>query len=146
MNIEIKKMTLSDLNDLSEILIANFDDFWTIDTLKSELESPYSTFFIARNQTEILGFIGFKTVMDDVDIMNIVVRNDIRNQGIGSKLLEYVINFISCSSNISKINLEVAEDNFCAISLYEKFDFKRISTRKNYYKNKTAIIMQKIIK
>ena len=41
--------------------------------------------------------------------------------------------------------LEVKEDNLKAISLYKKHGFKVIHIRKNYYKDKDALIMEKIL-
>ena len=54
---------------------------------------------------------------------------------------------LSDSLNLNSITLEVRESNTPAIKLYEKFDFKNLGVRKNYYKNnENAIIMTKILK
>ena len=47
---------------------------------------------------------------------------------------------------INEIFLEVRESNIPAISLYEKFKFKKISIRKNFYSNpnENAVVMKKI--
>ena len=39
------------------------------------------------------------------------------------------------------ITLEVRIDNNPAIALYKKFDFKEVSTRKNYYNGIDGILM-----
>lgn len=144
MEIQINKMILSDLETIKDTLISDFDDFWTYETLKEELNSEFSHFYIAKNENnEILGFAGLKIVIDEADIMNIVVKKDLRNNGIGTLLLEYLINFAK-SKSIKSITLEVNENNSSAIALYQKFDFKQISIRKKYYNNiDNAIIMQK---
>ena len=41
------------------------------------------------------------------------------------------------------ITLEVRIDNDIAISLYEKFQFKKIAIRKNYYQTKDAWLMER---
>ena len=46
--------------------------------------------------------------------------------------------------NISKIFLEVDDKNLPAISLYEKFNFKQIDKRKNYYKNGNSAIIYEL--
>ena len=44
--------------------------------------------------------------------------------------------------NITSITLEVNENNLPAQKLYEKYKFKNLGIRKNYYKNgENAIIM-----
>ena len=49
-------MTISDLDLISHNLLSDFDDFWNIATLKSELENPNSKYIIAKNNNEIVGF------------------------------------------------------------------------------------------
>ena len=77
--------------------------------------------------------------------MNIAVKIDKRNLGIGSILLVNLIqlaNTYDCTS----IFLEVNELNTAAIHLYEKYGFIRIGLRKKYYNNvDNAVIMKKEI-
>ena len=60
-------------------------------------------------------------------------------------LLENIID-LAKKNNLLTISLEVAECNFSAIHLYQKFGFERIGIRKNYYKNQDGIIMKKKLK
>ena len=86
---------------------------------------------------------GFKVIFDEADIMNIAVRVDKRMFGIGSMLLERLLE-IAKLSNCTSITLEVNENNFPAICLYEKYQFERIGLRKKYYNNTdNAILMKK---
>lgn len=140
MNIKIEKMNLIDLENIKNLLISEFDDFWNYNILKEELESENSKYIIAKLDDEIVGFAGIKIVMDESDIMNIVTKKSYRNQGIGTLLLENLIS-ICKNLNLSSLSLEVNEDNTTAIHLYENFEFKKIGIRKNYYKNKNGIIM-----
>lgn len=147
MDFKIDKMSLEDLISIKDILTTEFDDFWNYEILKSELESNNSYFFVAKNISgEIVGFAGIKIILDEADIMNIVVKKDFRNNGIGSLLLDYLISY-SKSINLKTITLEVNEINIPAIKLYEKFDFEKLGIRKKYYNGKNdAIIMSKKIK
>ena len=147
MDFKIDKMSLEDLISIKDILTTEFDDFWNYEILKSELESNNSYFFVAKNISgEIVGFAGIKIILDEADIMNIVVKKDFRNNGIGSLLLDYLISY-SKSINLKTITLEVNEINIPAIKLYEKFNFEKLGIRKKYYNGKNdAIIMSKKIK
>ena len=139
-NIIIEDMKISDLDNLD---ISNFDDFWNIDILKDELTSETSQFFCAKYENKIVGFAGIKIVLDEADIMNIAVKKDYRRQGIATLLLNHILN-ICKEKNIKTINLEVNEENFSAISLYQKLGFKECGRRKQYYDNKyDAILMKK---
>lgn len=138
---DIAKMTLDDLNSIKDNLISDFDDFWNYSVFKSELESDSSHYLVVKDNSKIIGFAGIKVILPDADIMNIVVKKDFRNQGIGSLLLKELIN-LSKSLNVKDLFLEVNEKNTPAILLYNKFGFKKISTRKNYYKDNNAIVMK----
>ncbi len=141
-NIKISKMTLDDFNDIKAILYSDFDDFWQEKTLEDELKNENSYYLVAKINDEIAGFAGLKIVLDEADIMNIVTKKIYRNLGIGSAILESLIEFAK-QNGIKKITLEVNETNQYAIKLYEKFEFKKISSRKSYYNNQnTALIMQ----
>lgn len=140
--IQIKEMSLFDLENIKDILISDFDDFWNYNILKEELESPNSKYIIAKtNDDKIIGFAGIKIIVDTADIMNIVVKKSWRNQGVGNLLLNNLV-YLCKKLNLSSLSLEVNEDNQSAIHLYEKFGFKRIGLRKNYYKNNDGIVME----
>lgn len=144
MNFKIDEMSLEDLTSIKDILTSEFDDFWNYEVLKSELESSNSYFFVAKNNSgEIVGFAGIKVILDEADIMNIVVKKDFRNNGVGSLLLDYLISY-SKSINLKSITLEVNEINLPAIKLYENFSFSKLGIRKKYYNGENdAIIMSK---
>lgn len=137
---EFKKMTISDLNKISNNL-NKFDDFWTLGIFKEELINPNSYYILAIENGEIVGFGGINTILDESSLNNIAVRVDKRSQKIGSKILEKLIE-ISQNLGSSFLTLEVNKNNLNAIKLYEKFGFKNLGIRKNYYNGTTdAIIM-----
>ena len=143
--IEIRKMTIEDFEKISDNLEEKFDEFWKPSILKSELENPNSHYVVAIEDEEVLGFAGIIVSLDDSEITNIVVRKDIRKKGIGTMLLEKLIEM---SKDLKKdsISLEVNEKNYAAIKLYESLDFKALGSRKKYYNGKDdAIIMTKKI-
>ena len=141
MDIKVEKMTISDLKNIKNILQTEFDDFWNYNILKEELECLNSKYIIAKtNDGEIIGFAGIKVLIDTADIMNIVVKKSWRNQGVGNLLLNILISLCK-DLNLLSLSLEVNEDNLPAIHLYEKFGFKNIGVRKNYYQDKNGIVM-----
>lgn len=140
--IDIIPMTIADLDAISPTLISDFDDFYNISTLKSELENENSQYFIAKYNNEIVGFAGIWKSVDEAHITDIVVKKDFRKLGIGSLLLEHLINISKSLENINALTLEVNEENIPAQNLYKKYNFLTVGMRKNYYGlNKNAIIM-----
>ena len=144
MDFKINKMTIEDLESIKNILASDFDNFWSFDVLEDELECDNSYVIVAKNtDNTIVGFAGLKTILDEADIMNIVVKKDFRHNGIGSILLENLINY-SKNMNMKTITLEVNENNLSAIRLYDKFSFDKLGIRKKYYDGESdAIIMSK---
>ena len=140
-DIKIDAMTLEDLNLISNNLKEGFDDFWDFSTLQTELKCENSKYVVAKLNNQIVGFGGIKVLVDETDIMNIVVKKDYRNQGIGGLILTELIN-LSKNLGFKTITLEVMEQNYPAIHLYQDFGFKQYGIRKNYYKDKSAIIMK----
>lgn len=84
----------------------------------------------------IIGFIIADIYDDRAEIIDVAVNVNDRKKGIGSKLLEYVINLCK-EKGCKSITLEVKYNNVPAIELYKKYDFKVISVRKKYYENGT---------
>ena len=141
MDFKISKMSIEDLKSIKNILTTDFDNFWSFDILEEELECSNSYVIVARDiNNTIVGFAGIKVILDEADIMNIVVKKDFRNCGIGAILLKNIIKKAR-ELEIKKIYLEVNDTNLPAINLYKKFNFKQIGIRKKYYGNNNGILM-----
>lgn len=143
MEIIINKMQLSDLNQIQDCLIQDFDDFWSFSMLQQELQNAQnlnSQYFVAKIEDEIVGFIGLLTIVDEVNIMNVVVKKNKRHLGIGSLLLEKAISY-SKELNCTSITLEVNVNNIPAIKLYKKYNFEQVGLRKKYYNNTDDAIL-----
>ena len=139
----ISEMNLQDLENIKDCLLTDFDNFWSYNILKQELENGKSKYFVAKQENEIVGFAGILLIIDQVNIMNIVVKKSFRHNGIGSILLENLISYAK-DKDLKTITLEVNEHNLSAIKLYDKFNFDHIGIRKKYYNGESdAIIMSK---
>ena len=136
--IYILEMTKLDLENIKSNY-KNFSNIWSYETLEEDYKN--SKYLVAKQNNEIVGFIGTRTILDELEIMNIVTREDKQNKGIASNLLSYVIR----KNIVGKINLEVNEHNIKAIKLYRKFGFQDAGIRKKYYNGKDDAIMMTLI-
>ena len=133
----ISKLTNDDIQEVTKlgtILNSNFTKLFHIENL-----NPDEAIFIYKENNIIKGFIHNQNGIDIIDLLNIIVKPEYRNHGIGSVLLKYIID----NKQDKKIMLEVRSKNINAIKLYQKYDFKIINIRKNYYKDDDAIIMER---
>lgn len=141
-DVQISKMTISDLDEIEDVLLSDFDDFWNITTFRNELLNSNSEYIVAKINKKIVGFAGIWKAVDDVHITNIVTAKKVRRQNIGSTLLLNLIQMAKAKNGITAITLEVNSNNIPAQKLYKKFGFKVVGLRKKYYNNiEDAIIM-----
>ena len=141
MDCEILPMNLEHFVLLEQELTSQFDSFWNPSVLKEELNNSNSHYFIAILNNKIVGFAGIWKAVDICHITNIVVRKDCRRQGIGSKLLEKLIQEAKLE-HADSLTLEVSSKNIIAQNMYEKYNFNILGKRKKYYNNtEDAIIM-----
>lgn len=141
MNCQIESMTITHLRYIERILSTEFDNFWNFSVLEAELQNPNSHYIVALDNNSVLGFAGIWKAVDQYHITDIVVRKDLRQKGIGSQLLEKLIEIVKFEK-ITSITLEVNIQNTAAISLYKKYNFRVVGTRKKYYFQKyDALIM-----
>ena len=141
MNIQIQPMTQQDLKQIEEILTTDFDEFWTPSIFEKELNNPNSSYFVAKQKNQIVGFGGIWKAVDDIHITNLVTKKNMRNLGIAKQILDKLIQTAK-QTKLASLTLEVNENNLPAIHLYEKFGFQKLGIRKKYYNNQdNAIIM-----
>ncbi len=92
----------------------------------------------AYDESKLCGYIIIH-IGDKIDIEKIFVESNSRKQGIGTKLVKYVVEHFPNK----KIILEVSKENSTAISFYKTLGFNLLNTRKDYYGiNKDALILE----
>jgi ribosomal-protein-alanine N-acetyltransferase len=80
-----------------------------------------------------LGFVLVQAVLDEAEITTIVVANHARRRGVARRLLEKLRDRLT-KSGVTRLLLEVAQDNPGAIALYNANGFREIGRRKGYYR------------
>lgn len=136
-------MTLEDCEEIRDVLLEEFDDFWRPSILESELKSENSKYIVAKENGNIVGFAGIWFSPIDAEVTNIVTKKSERKRGIGTLLLGKLIEMAK-EAKKDNISLEVNEKNISAGRLYESAGFEVVGIRKNYYNGKdNAIIMTK---
>lgn len=142
-NIVITKMDISDILEVKNLETFQNINILSKKSMKNDLNDNNYLYFIAKLDNEIIGYIAISKILDIVDILSVVVKEEYKRKGVATLLLEYIFKL----DNVSKIMLEVRKSNTIAQTLYEKLDFKKIHTRENYYSenHEDAYIYEKII-
>ena len=100
--------------------------------LVPEQDQPQST--SADDLASYLGgYLLAMMIDDEAEILSIGVTPDRQRQGVGKLLLQHFFEH-GTSQNMTRVVLEVAEDNVPALGLYRDFGFAAFGRRKGYYK------------
>ena len=99
--------------------------------------NPFGKVLVYVKNNLVLGYLYYSDIYDRIEINQIEVCEKFRCMGIASSLLD---NLVKLEKDIT---LEVREDNISAIKLYEKFDFKKVAIRSNYYGSVDGILMER---
>ena len=137
-DISILEMSYTDLENI-KLNYSMFPNIWEYDVLQDDYND--SKYIVIKQNEEIYGFAGFRTIFEEMEIMNIVTKVDKRNQGFASNMLSYILRYAH-NHEMEKINLEVNENNLPAIKLYKTYGFQVVGKRNKYYKDGgNAILM-----
>ncbi len=88
------------------------------------------------------GFIVWRAVADEAELITIGVAPDARRTGIGAAMIGIMEGELK-KSGVKSVFLEVAENNAPARKLYEQNGYVKIGVRPKYYDGIDAIMMKK---
>lgn len=124
----IREFEDKDLNKVNELL----------KSFNYKLKKSIFLHTILYEEECIKGVLVYELIYDRIEIDYIIVDEKYRKSGIGSKMLNYLI-----QKDVKNITLEVNQNNIAAINLYKKYGFKVVAIRKNYYKSEDGLLMMK---
>ena len=135
----IRELKNTDIEQLTKLLInydKNIENHFNFSYyLSNEIYSQY----VYVINDKIVGYVLITVIDTLVEIHLLYVDNLFRNQKIGTKLIDYIINKYSNY----RFLLEVSINNYIAIKLYENMNFKIINIRKKYYNDIDAYVMER---
>ena len=140
---EIRRMTREDLDTVVQLERQIFPDPWSRASFEYEIfQHPFSLPLVLLQGAEIFGYAVIWKIYEEYHIANFAIRPDQQGKKFGELFFEKVLEL---REDTDFALLEVRESNHRAIHLYQKFGFRTIMKRMNYYRNgETALVMQKI--
>ena len=132
----IKNPTSSDVKKLYELELKAFkNDFYPLIFFRQAIELFPNTLYVAEKDDNLVGYCMGSTVIGHKDkgwILSIAVDDNFRREGIGSKLLERVIEELK-AIGCGEIYLTVNPLNTGAKRTFEMCGFKMISIDDKYF-------------
>ena len=144
LEIYISQMSENDIDDVVAIESEAYGKHhWSKSSFYDEMQNNLAKYYVAKTQTgELVGYAGTWHIIDEGHITTIAVKKSYQRRHIGEAIILAILQ--DCyKSNIKYLTLEVRASNNPAISLYEKYGFNSLGTRKGYYQdnNEDALIM-----
>ncbi len=131
-----RAMRETDLSAIMEIENVAYEFPWTEGIFNDCLANDYqATLYI--NQGVIQAYSVAQYVVDECHLLNLCVRNDAQNDGLGMRMVKRLMNQAR-KNNMGSIFLEVRASNVAAIHLYDKLGFNEIGLRRDYYPAKNG--------
>ncbi len=133
--VEVRMMRAEDLEQVAQLEAEAFGaEAWSEDALREAFLQSHYRFAVAVAEEQVLGYMGMYLVVGEANVTNIAVFSAHRGQGIGKRILSYMVNLARISGCLG-VTLEVRVSNTPAISLYESEGFASAGIRKQFYDN-----------
>ena len=128
----LRPMTSGDVAALAAIEREVFSDPWPQSAFREVLGVANWVNLVLELEGEIVGYILVQCVADEVQVQNIAVRTQWQRRGFGAILLRRAEEEGKERGALCAI-LDVRAQNVAALALYERFGYRMIGRRRNYY-------------
>ena len=105
---------------------------WPEEDLRRLISDDDKFALVIEGEDGIEGYIGVSVVVGEASVGNLVVRQDRRGRGLGTKLVEALIAEL-LRRGAEVIFLEVEDTNAPAIAVYTRCGFTEYNRRRDYY-------------
>ena len=133
MNIEFRKPTENDAKDIATWKYEGIYSFYNNDKTEakrkwaSNIHNEENTFVMYNEKNELIGNCSFNYDYDDKLFMfGVQMRPSLTGKGLGTKVVETILNFGKETYKFNELDLLVAKFNKRAITIYERLGFKTI--------------------
>lgn len=142
--LRIREMQAADVEAASRIESEAFSMPWSARDFLEMVEADYAYYYVAELDGKIAGCCGIRNMAGEGEITNVVVAASYRKQGIGRKMMKYMLERAE-ENGMGDCTLEVRVSNQPAIRLYESLGFKSEGVRPGFYEKprEDALIMWK---
>jgi ribosomal-protein-alanine N-acetyltransferase len=131
--IEVFRLRRRHLNDVIAIEADVFARPWSTALFLQELSKPNRSYFVAEYEGEVIGYGGMMFTKDDAaHALNVAVTPAFHRRQVGTRLL-CVLMMDAIARGVDTIYLEFRVGNIAGYTIYPKFGFEIVDTRKGYY-------------
>lgn len=125
------RMREDDLDEVVALEISVYSHPWTRGNFGDSLGSGYEC-WTWRSGFGLVGYFVLSAVAGEAHLLNLSVAAQCQRGGHGSALLREALR-LARARGARELFLEVRPGNLAAHALYERFDFRQIGVRRDYY-------------
>jgi ribosomal-protein-alanine N-acetyltransferase len=131
-SLQFSRMREADVDDVMQIELAAYPFPWSAGNFNDSIRSGYFC-RVARDDTgRLIGYFLMLMIIDEAHLLNITVAPSLHGNGYGLALLEHA-EACARAHEMGSILLEVRPSNLRALSIYERYGYERVGTRRKYY-------------
>ncbi len=141
--LHIRPMDVADAGSVAHLESLCFPCGWDAGQYREALQGGNLFGTVCLDDTgDIAGYVAASGVLDEMEILNVAVREDRRRLGVASALLDAALQE-AFERHILFCHLEVRKGNVPARTLYEHAGFRQAGLRRKYYADngEDALIM-----
>ncbi|MBD8050371.1 ribosomal protein S18-alanine N-acetyltransferase [Limnohabitans sp. JUR4] len=127
----LRTMTPEDLDAVMAIEQTAYSHPWSRGNFRDSLNPLFDAHCLWLDG-ELLGYFLAMHGVEEMHLLNITVAPSRQGQGWGHMMLD-ALSLISRSQGAQWLWLEVRQSNVRALQVYERYGFRQISIRKDYY-------------
>lgn len=129
--VRVRAMTAADIAHIIQIEQDAYPFPWSAGIFRDCLRVGYLC-RVVEMRGEVYGYAIMSFGADEAHLLNICIHRELREQGVGRKLLRYLLD-CARKAGMRDAFLEVRPSNPVAVHLYESMGFVRVGVRKGYY-------------
>lgn len=139
----IRPMSAVDVSRVRSIDLVTIKSNWSEVLYMQELLDTYTIAYVIEIDSQVVGFVIGKILGSSSDLYQIAVIPEYQGKKYGLALLEKYWDHV-LNHGASESILEVNSRHQTIIDFYEKYGYKKLYIRKNYYgRNRDGLVMKK---
>jgi ribosomal-protein-alanine N-acetyltransferase len=132
LSVRLREMTPEDVAEVHEIELQSFAAPWSKTYFSQCIKAGYDC-WVLEGPARIEGYTILGMSGMTAHLLNLCVRPDSRDRGLGRQMLSRMIDL--CKLRARLLMLEVRPSNLVAIDLYKSMGFQGVGVRPGYYRD-----------
>ena len=149
---KVRWLDLDDMPETAKLEALCFSSFWTADQFAQSWKQDWFAGYGLFRENRLLGYITLSVLAEEVEVLNIALRQEERGRGLSWPLMSFALNDTLAGHHLQRKGvlaqgwkngfLEVRVGNLPARALYRSLGFTEAGLRRRYYADgENALVM-----